>query len=105
MINLLGAVNQDAKFTLSMPGNARAELYEVKYGAFTDGEIIGRIRTWASGPTHPAATVQLEREHKFNVAFSVDGPGRGLPVAPTLKQIADWVSLAAESLRPYLPDY
>jgi hypothetical protein len=62
---------------------------------FTDGTIVGYIDAVSMDPLVskiPVTEVELTMMPKFNVAFALDGPGRGLLVAPAIVQIANRIS-------------
>jgi hypothetical protein len=74
---------------------------------FSDGVEVGYIDAVSMDPLIskiPVSEVQLVMMPKFNLAFSPDGPGRGLLVAATIVDIANTISKIATDLEPFIPD-
>jgi len=88
-------------------GHAVSLNFEITPQAFDDGMVVGYIDAVSMDPLLariPITRVLLTMSPKFNVAFSREGPGRGLIVAPAIVGIANFVSKIAIDLEPYLPD-
>ncbi len=71
-----------------------------RYGAFEDGAHVMTLGTYRTGLSD--GEVQLEGEISFDVAFSQEGPGRGMLMLYTLTDIARTVANVFNALEPYV---
>lgn len=68
-------------------------------GPFEDGAVLAELTFRRTGPN---ASVDMDEQFPFDIAFENAGPATDLTVVPLLRQLVEYVTAVVDALMPYI---